>query len=82
MIRAEVRVMLKPGVLDPQGQAIGNALGHLGFEGVEDVRQGKLIVLDLETNDRTAAENQVKAMGERLLANPVIENFTVELVDV
>ncbi|HKK31051.1 MAG TPA: phosphoribosylformylglycinamidine synthase subunit PurS [Alphaproteobacteria bacterium] len=81
-MRAEVRVMLKPGVLDPQGQAIGNALGHLGFEGVEDVRQGKLIVLDLETNDRTAAENQVKAMGERLLANPVIENFTVELVDV
>jgi phosphoribosylformylglycinamidine synthase subunit PurS len=81
MIRAEVRVMLKSGVLDPQGQAIGKALGGLGFEGVKDVRQGKLIVLDLETDDRTTAESQVKAMGERLLANPVIENFSVEIVD-
>ncbi len=82
MIRAEVRVMLKAGVLDPQGQAIGKALGNLGFDGVREVRQGKLIVLDLETDDRAAAQAQVKVMGERLLANPVIENFSVELVDV
>ena len=81
MIRAEVRVMLKAGVLDPQGQAIGKALGSLGFEGVKEVRQGKLIVVDLDTDDRSAAASQVKEMGERLLANPVIENFTVELVD-
>jgi phosphoribosylformylglycinamidine synthase len=81
MIRAEVRVMLKTGVLDPQGQAIGKALGSLGFDGVNEVRQGKLIVLDLDTNDRSAAADQVKAMSEKLLANPVIENFTVELLD-
>ncbi len=81
MIRAEVRVMLKTGVLDPQGQAIGKALGSLGFSGVNEVRQGKLIVLDLDTDDRAAAASQVKEMGEKLLANPVIENFTVELVD-
>ena len=81
MIRAEVRVMLKTGVLDPQGQAIGKALGSLGFDGVNEVRQGKIIVLDLDTDDRATAAYQVKEMGERLLANPVIENFTVELVD-
>lgn len=81
MIRAEVRVMLKNGVLDPQGQAIGKALSGLGFAGVNDVRQGKLIVVDLDTDDRAAAAAQVKEMGEKLLANPVIENFTVELLD-
>lgn len=81
MIRAEVRVMLKNGVLDPQGQAIGKALSGLGFDGVNDVRQGKLIVVDLDTDDRSAAAAQVKEMSEKLLANPVIENFTVELLD-
>lgn len=81
MIRAEVRVMLKNGVLDPQGQAIGKALSGLGFDGVSDVRQGKLIVVDLDTDDRAAAATQVKEMSEKLLANPVIENFTVELLD-
>ena len=81
MIRAEIRVMLKSGVLDPQGQAIGKALGHLGFDGVDGVRQGKLVVLDLDTDDREAAETQAKAMAEKLLANPVIEDFSVELQD-
>lgn len=81
MIRAEVRVMLKAGVLDPQGQAIGKALGDLGFDGVDAVRQGKLIVLDLATDDREDAKVQAKAMAEKLLANPVIENFSVEIVD-
>ncbi len=81
MIRAEVRVMLKDGVLDPQGQAIGKALGSLGFDGVREVRQGKLIVLELDTDDRARAEAQVQQMSQKLLANPVIENFTVELLD-
>jgi len=81
MIRVEVRVMLKNGVLDPQGQAIGKALGHLGFDGVDGVRQGKLIVLDLATDDRAAADAQARQMAEKLLANPVIEDFSVELVD-
>lgn len=81
MIRAEVRVMLKSGVLDPQGQAIAKALEHLSFEGVDDVRQGKLIVLDLATDDPAAAEAQAKDMAEKLLANPVIEDFSVTLQD-
>jgi phosphoribosylformylglycinamidine synthase subunit PurS len=81
MIRAEVRVMLKTGVLDPQGQATRKALANLGFGDVDAVRQGKLIVLDLDTDDRSAAEAEARAMAEKLLANPVIEDFSVELVD-
>jgi len=81
MIRAEVRVMLKTGVLDPQGQATRKALANLGFDDVDTVRQGKLIVLDLDTDDRSAAEAEARAMAEKLLANPVIEDFSVELVD-
>jgi phosphoribosylformylglycinamidine synthase PurS subunit len=81
MIRAEVRVMLKNGVLDPQGQATRKALAHLGFDDVEAVRQGKLIVLDLNTDDRATAEAEARAMASKLLANPVIEDFSVELLD-
>jgi phosphoribosylformylglycinamidine synthase subunit PurS len=81
MIRAEVRVMLKTGVLDPQGQATRKALANLGFGDVDAVRQGKLIVLDLNTDDRAAAETEARAMAEKLLANPVIEDFSVELLD-
>ena len=81
MIRAEVRVMLKTGVLDPQGQATRKALTNLGFNDVDTVRQGKLIVLDLDTDDRSAAEAEARSMAEKLLANPVIEDFSVKLVD-
>ena len=79
MIRAEVRVMLKAGVLDPQGQATAKALGNLGFDGVAGVRQGKLIVLELDTDDPARAEAQAKEMAAKLLANPVIEDFSVTL---
>jgi phosphoribosylformylglycinamidine synthase len=72
--------MLKTGVLDPQGEAVRHALGTLGFAGVEAVRQGKVIELDLAETDRAAAETAVKAMCERLLANTVIERYEVELV--
>ncbi len=68
--------MLKNGVLDPQGEAVKHALGALGFEGVNGVRQGKVIELDLEPG---VTEDQVKAMCEKLLANTVIESYTVEL---
>jgi len=79
-MKARVHVMLKTGVLDPQGEAVRHALGTLGFAGVTGVRQGKVIELDLAGDDRTAAETQVRAMCEKLLANTVIEKFTVEIV--
>ena len=79
-MKIRVQVMLKAGVLDPQGKAIGNALAGLGFTGVEEVRQGKLIELDLVEVDPTRARAQVEAMCQGLLANPVIEDYTIELV--
>jgi phosphoribosylformylglycinamidine synthase len=78
-MKARVHVMLKDGVLDPQGEAVKHALGTLGFSGVEGVRQGKVIELDLAATDKTAAEAEVKAMCEKLLANTVIEKYTVEI---
>ena len=72
--------MLKPGVLDPQGRAIGHALGTLGFDGVNDVRAGKVIELDLAATDPAAARDQAEAMARRLLANTVIESFNVEVI--
>jgi phosphoribosylformylglycinamidine synthase len=72
--------MLKNGVLDPQGEAVRHALGTLGFEGVEGVRQGKVIELDLIETDRAAAEKRVGEMCEKLLANTVIETYHVEFI--
>ena len=76
-MKARVHVMLKTGVLDPQGEAVRHALGALGFEGVEGVRQGKVIELDLADG---TTEDQVKDMCEKLLANTVIEDYAVEIV--
>jgi phosphoribosylformylglycinamidine synthase subunit PurS len=78
-MKARVTVMLKNGVLDPQGEAIRHALGTLGFQGVNGVRQGKVIELDLASTDKAAAEAEVKAMCDKLLANTVIESYRVEL---
>ncbi|MEO0679402.1 MAG: phosphoribosylformylglycinamidine synthase subunit PurS [Pseudomonadota bacterium] len=78
-MRARVHVTLKAGVLDPQGEAIRHALGTLGFQGVEGVRQGKLIELELAETDEAAARAEVEKMCEALLANPVIESWKVEL---
>ncbi len=78
-MKARVHVMLKDGVLDPQGEAVRVALGTLGFAGVRGVRQGKVIELDLAAADPVAAEAEVRAMCARLLANPVIEKYTVEI---
>ena len=76
-MKARVHVMLKNGVLDPQGEAVRHALGALGFEGVHGVRQGKVIELDLADG---ATEADVGEMCEKLLANTVIESYSVEML--
>ncbi|MGP9790585.1 phosphoribosylformylglycinamidine synthase subunit PurS [Roseinatronobacter sp. NSM] len=77
-MKLRVFVTLKAGVLDPQGEAVRHALGALGFEGVNGVRQGKMIELDLAETDADKARAQAQAMCEKLLANPVIESFQIE----
>lgn len=78
---AEVRVMLKPSVNDPQGISIRNALHALEFQTVQDVRAGKLIALTLDASDAEAALEAARAMADRLLANPVIETFEVSVAE-
>jgi phosphoribosylformylglycinamidine synthase subunit PurS len=78
-MKVRVQVMLKPGVLDPQGKAIGNALAALGFSGIGEVRQGKLIELELAETDPSRTRQQVEAMCKELLANPVIEDYAIEI---
>jgi phosphoribosylformylglycinamidine synthase subunit PurS len=78
-VKAKVTITLKSGVLDPQGKAIEGALSGLGFSGVEDVRQGKYIELDLAETDPAKVEQTVKAMCDRLLANTVIENYHIDI---
>ena len=78
-MKAKVHVFLKPGVLDVQGKAVEQALHGLGWGGVEHVRVGKTIEFDLAAGDEAAAEAEVKAMCEKLLANTVIESYRVEV---
>lgn len=80
-MKAKVHVTLKTGVLDPQGKAVEHALAGLGFAGVNDVRQGKFIELDLDETDAAKAKSNVEAMCEKLLANTVIENYSVEIAE-
>ena len=80
-MKARVHIYPKHGVLDPQGKAIARALGTLGFAGVGEVRQGKLIELELAESDPARARAQVEAMCEKLLANTVIESYAVELAE-
>jgi phosphoribosylformylglycinamidine synthase subunit PurS len=79
-VKARVFVMPKEGVLDPQGKAVAHALGSLGFSGVGEVRQGKVIDLDLAETDPSRARAQLEEMCRKLLANTVIESYRVELV--
>lgn len=79
-MKARVHITLKHGVLDPQGKAIAHALGSLGFDEVLDVRQGKFIEIELKDGDAAGARERVESMCSRLLANPVVENWSVELV--
>ena len=78
-MKAVVTVMLKDGVLDPQGRAIGHALGNLGFAGVGEVRAGKVIELELTETDPALARQAAADMARRLLANTVIESYRVEV---
>ena len=80
MIKARVTVTLKNGVLDPQGKAIEGALGALGFSGVGSVRQGKVFDIELEGGDKAKAKSELESMCDRLLANTVIEDYSVEMI--
>ena len=79
MLKGVITVMLQPNVLDVQGQAVQGALKHLGFESVEQVRIGRQIEMILPTEDREMARTQLKEMAEKLLANPVIEDFQINI---
>lgn len=78
-MKATVKITLKYGVLDPQGKAIEKSLVQLGLSGVNEVRQGKLIELDIDADTPEAAEKQITEMCEKLLANTVIENYDIQL---
>lgn len=78
-MKVQIHISLKSGVLDPQGKAIENALTNLGFDKVDNVRQGKFIELDIDENDPVEAHKQATEMCEKLLANTVIENYRVDL---
>jgi len=80
-MKARVTVTLKNGVLDPQGKAIENSLNALGFDGLNSVRQGKIFDIELTDQDKNSANEKIKHMCEKLLANTVIENYTVELIE-
>ena len=80
-MKATIYISLKNGVLDPQGKAIENALGQLGFDDVENVRQGKMIELELADANASQARDRLQEMCEKLLANTVIENYEIRLDD-
>jgi len=78
-VKAKIHVYLKPGVLDPQGAAVAGALHNMGYDEVTDARQGKLIELDLTGDDAEKARERVEDMCQKLLSNPVIESYSIEL---
>ena len=80
-MKARVHITPRTGVLDPQGKAIAQALGRLGFDGVDEVRQGKYIEIELDETDRDKARETVEAMCKRLLANTVVEDYAIELAE-
>jgi phosphoribosylformylglycinamidine synthase PurS subunit len=79
--RVAVHIIPRKGILDPQGKAVADALHTLGFPGVGDVRVGRHLVIDAQAADRAAAEREVRAMCEKLLANPVTEDFEIAAVE-
>jgi phosphoribosylformylglycinamidine synthase len=79
--RVAVHIIPRKGILDPQGKAVADALHTLGFPGVGDVRVGRHLVIDAQAPDRAAAERDVRAMCEKLLANPVTEDFEIAAVE-
>lgn len=81
MIKAKIFVTLKEGILDPQGRAVQQSLQTLGFSSVDNVRIGKFLEVDVQETEKASAETQIKSMCDKLLANPVIENYRYELFD-
>ena len=79
-MKARIKIMLKNGVLDPQGEAIKHALNNIGFESVTGVRQGKVIELDIAGSDKNQVRSEIENMCNKMLANTVIENFEIELL--
>jgi len=79
-MKARIKIMLKNGVLDPQGEAIKHALNNIGFESVTGVRQGKVIELDIDGSDKSQVRSEIEHMCNKMLANTVIENFEIELL--
>ncbi len=79
-MKAKIHITLKNGVLDPQGKAIENALNGLGFEGASNIRQGKIIEMNLQDDGEAAARAKIENMCAKLLANPVMENFEIEIL--
>ncbi|MCD6103106.1 MAG: phosphoribosylformylglycinamidine synthase [Thermotogae bacterium] len=80
-MKVKVEVFFKEGVLDPQGKTVKNALQHLGYDEVDDVRVGKVFTLSLKTSDREAARKRVAQMCEKLLSNPVVETYSIDTVE-
>jgi len=80
-MKVKVEVFFKEGVLDPQGKTVKNALQHLGYDEVDDVRVGKVFTLSLKTSDREAARERVAQMCEKLLSNPVVETYSIDTVE-
>ena len=81
MLKAQVQVMLKKGIFDPQGQAVQNGLESVGFDAVKGVRIGKIIEIDLEVDDRQRAEALVNDMCDQMLANPIVESYSYEILE-
>ena len=79
-MKARIKIMLKNGVLDPQGEAIKHALNNIGFESVTGVRQGKVIELEIDGSDKDQVRSELDKMCNKLLANTVIENFEIEIL--
>jgi phosphoribosylformylglycinamidine synthase len=79
-MKATIKIRLKKGILDPQGKTVNNALNHLGFDSFKNLRIGKLIELDMNEKDEKKATDQIEQACKKLLANPVIEEFTYELI--
>jgi len=81
MLKAQIQVMLKKGIFDPQGQAVKNGLESVGFDSVDEVRVGKIIEIDLKSTDRNKAAGEVNEMCDRMLANPVVESYQFEILE-
>ena len=80
-MKAVIKIQLKNGILDPQGKAVNNALNHLGFNSINNMRIGKLIEMQLDENNKNSAGKIVEEACKKLLSNPVIEDFTYELIE-